>query len=355
MIGLAGFAGVALVGALVGGLIVHATDSSDVSTTGDAAGSPPAMCQASVVADQALPSVVTIQARNGRSGGTGSGEIIKDGGYILTNNHVIAVAADGGTISVLYSDGKSSAATLVGRDPLTDLAVIKAADHAAGLPLLPLGSSQSLIVGQPVVALGAPLGLSSTVTSGIVSALDRYIPVPGDNGQTAHLVGAIQTDAAINPGNSGGALVNCAGALVGVNSAIATVPNSAGQSGGGSVGLGFAIPVDLAKPISEEIIATGKVTHATVGMQVTAIPPSAAAKGGVSEGLYVDSVTPGGPAAQAGIKAGDVVTTINGQPAVSADQLTVAELQSKSGKAIEITYTAGGVPATVSLTPVPQT
>ena len=352
--GLAGFAVVALAGGLVGGLIVKTTDSNTSNTSNVLTGSPPAMCQASAVAAQALRSVVTIQARNGRSGGTGSGEIIKDGGYILTNNHVIAVAADGGTISVLYSDGRSSAATLVGRDPLTDLAVIKAVDHAAGLPLLPLGTSSSLLVGQPVVALGAPLGLSSTVTSGIVSALDRYLPVPGDNGQTAHLVGAIQTDAAINPGNSGGALVNCAGSLVGVNSAIATVPNSAGQSGGGSVGLGFAIPVDLAKPISDEIIATGKVVHYTVGMQVSAIPASAAAQAGLPDGLYVESVTAGGPAAQAGIKSGDVITEINGQPAHSVEQLTVAELQAKTGKTIDVTYSNGATSTTAKLTAIPQ-
>jgi putative serine protease PepD len=351
----AGFAVVALVGGLVGGLIVKATDSNTSNTGGLLAGSPPAMCQASTVSDGALPSVVTIEARSGRSGGTGSGEIIKEGGYILTNNHVIAVAAEGGEITVLYSDGKSTPATLVGRDPLTDLAVIKADDGAEGQPLLPLGSSASLLVGQPVVALGAPLGLSSTVTSGIVSALDRYIAVPGDNGQTAHLVGAIQTDAAINPGNSGGALVNCSGSLVGVNSAIATVPNSAGQTGGGSVGLGFAIPIDLAKPVSDEIIATGKVTHYSVEMQVQAIPPAVAEKAGLPAGLFVESVTAGGPAATAGIKEGDVITQINGQTAVSAEQLTVAELQAKAGQTISITYSRGGQSTTTTLTPVLET
>jgi len=348
----AGFVGVALVGGLVGGFVVKATDTNTSNTGGLLAGSPPAMCQASTVADGALPSVVTIEARSGRTGGTGSGEIVKDGGYILTNNHVIAVAADGGEITVLYSNGKSTPATLVGRDPLTDLAVIKADDGASGQPLLPLGSSASLLVGQPVVALGAPLGLSSTVTSGIVSALDRYIAVAGDNGQTAHLVGAIQTDAAINPGNSGGALVNCSGSLVGVNSAIATVPNSAGQTGGGSVGLGFAIPIDLAKPVSDEIIATGKVTHYTVGMQVQAIPPAVAEKAGLPAGLFVESVTPGGSAATAGIKEGDVITQINGETAVSAEQLTVAELRAKAGRTIDVTYSRDGQPTTVTLTPV---
>src|SRR5262249_8726718 len=156
-------------------------------------------------------------------------------------------------LSVLYSDGTASAATIVGRDPSTDVAVIKAADGGGDRPVIATTPSRGVLVGQPVVALGAPLGLSSTVTSGIVSALDRYVPVPADAGQTAHLVDAIQTDAAINPGNSGGALVDCAGRMIGMNSAIATVPNEQGVSGGGSVGLGFAIPIDLAIPLADQI------------------------------------------------------------------------------------------------------
>ena len=348
----------AVVGGLVGGALVRATtqSSTDASATASpqATATGDAMCQATTVAAQDLPSVVTISARSGSQGGTGSGEIIKDGGYILTNDHVIAVAANGGQISVLYSDGRSSAATLVGRDPVRDLAVIKAADGAAGLPVIGIGSSQALVEGQPVVAMGAPLGLSSTVTSGIVSALDRYIAVPGDSGQTAHLVGAIQTDAAINPGNSGGALVDCDGRLVGVNSAIATVPNSAGQTGGGSVGLGFAIPVDLAIPVANEIIATGTVTHLTLGVNVQAIPPTAAQRAGVPEGLYVLSVTPGGPASNAGITAGDVITEVDGRPATDSEQITVAELTAKPGQAIAITYVHNGTSTTVDVTPVPQ-
>jgi putative serine protease PepD len=347
----------ALVGGVVGGVLVKATTStssaagSTASTTG---ASDEAMCLATRIAAEDLPSVVTISARSGGKGGTGSGEIIKSGGYILTNNHVIAVAADGGQISVLYSDGRSSAATLVGRDPVRDLAVIKAADGAAGLPLIGIGSSRGLVEGQAVVAMGAPLGLSSTVTSGIVSALDRYIAVPGDSGDTAHLVGAIQTDASINPGNSGGALVDCAGRLVGVNSAIATVPNSAGQTGGGSVGLGFAIPVDLAIPVAEQIIATGAPTYLTLGLQVQDIPAAAAQRAGVSPGLYVVSVTAGGPAAHAGLAEGDVITAIDGQPATSVEQITIAELTAKPGQSIALTYERGGSETTVDVTPVVQ-
>jgi putative serine protease PepD len=340
---------------VVAGLILVARDRSSPSTGATrrtaASTTNVAMCAATPVADDVLPSIVTIFARGARTGGgSGSGEIIQSGGYILTNNHVIAVAADGGDLSVLYSDGRSSDATIVGRDPSTDVAVIKAADQASGLPVIATTSSQALQVGQPVVALGAPLGLSSTVTSGIVSALNRYVPVPGDNGETAHLVDAIQTDASINPGNSGGALVDCAGRMVGMNSAIATVPNAQGVSGGGSVGLGFAIPIDLAKPLAEQIISTGSVVHPSTGLEVQAIPPAAAAKGGVSPGLYVTAVAPGSPAAKAGIRTGDVVTSIAGGQAVSAEQLTVATIGKQPGDTVDITYERDGKSTSTTLT-----
>ncbi len=343
-----------IVGALITALIFIA-----VQRDGSTAGASPAagqadegtaMCAATPVADQVLPSIVTISARRGGQAGTGSGQIFKEGGYILTNDHVISVAAGaGGAVSVQYSDGNSSDAVIVGRDPSTDLAVLKAADDAEGYPLIGLGSSGSLRVGQPVVALGAPLGLASTVTSGIVSALDRYVPVPGD-GVTHHLVGAIQTDAAINPGNSGGALVNCTGQLVGVNAAIATVPNAAGVSGGGSVGLGFAIPVDLAKPIADELISTGKPGHPTTGLQVQEIPPALAQASGSPTGLFVLAVDPGGPAAKAGLKAGDIITKVGDEPAVSSEQIVVATLTRKAGDTLEVTYVRDGTTATTTLT-----
>jgi putative serine protease PepD len=340
---------------VVAGLILVARDRSSPAAAGTggtaASSSKVAMCAATPVAEDVLPSIVTIFARGARTGGgSGSGEIIQSGGYILTNNHVIAIAADGGQLSVLYSDGKESDATIVGRDPSTDVAVIKAADQAAGLPVIATTSSSALLVGQPVVALGAPLGLSSTVTSGIVSALNRYVPVPGDNGETAHLVDAIQTDASINPGNSGGALVDCSGRMVGMNSAIATVPNAQGVSGGGSVGLGFAIPIDLAKPLAQQIIATGAVVHPSTGLEVQAIPPAAAAKGGTSPGLYVTAVAPGSPAAKAGIRTGDVVTSIAGGQATSGEQLTVATIGKQPGDTVEITYERGGQSTTTTLT-----
>jgi len=214
------------------------------------------------------------------------------------------------------------------------------------LKVIALGSSASVKVGQPVVAVGAPLGLSGTVTSGIVSAWDRTVEVPGEDDRSALLVSAVQTDASINPGNSGGALVNCEGQLVGVPTAGATVPNS----GGGSIGLGFAIPVDLAKRIAEEIIATGRVTHAFFGLQTAPIPPAAAQQAGLPEGLFVQAVTAGGPAEQAGLRAGDVITKIDGQPATSNIQLQELTLTKKPGDTVPIAYTRDGQSATATIT-----
>jgi len=225
-----------VVGGVAGGLIVGATQSSgsSVSSGTSASSSTASACPVTPVANQVIPSVVTIAASGPSGSGTGSGEFIRSGGYILTNNHVISIAANGGSVKVLFADGHTEPATITGRDPQTDLAVLKV-QTSRELKVISLGSSSSVKVGQPVVAVGAPLGLSGTVTSGIVSALDRTVEVPGENDRSALLVSAVQTDASINPGNSGGALVNCEGQLVGVPTAGATVPNS----GGGSIGLGL--------------------------------------------------------------------------------------------------------------------
>ena len=328
-----------LVGGVAGGLIVSATDSSSSSGA----------CAATSVADRVLPSVVTISATRGSSGGTGSGEIIRSDGYILTNNHVVSVAANGGSVEVLFSDGTTAPATITGRDPQTDLAVIKVSVRKS-LPVIPFGSSSNVRVGEPVVALGAPLGLASTVTSGIVSALDRTIEVPGDNGQSALLVSAIQTDAAINPGNSGGALTDCSGNLIGVPSAGASVPNESGQSSAGNVGLGFAIPVNLAKSVSDELIATGSVTHSYFGIEVDQIPAAAARQAGTSEGLYVVTVVPAGPSARAGLRSGDVITEIDGEAATDPTQLAAITLTKKPGDQVSITYQRDGRSATTTVT-----
>jgi len=343
-----------VVGGVIGGVIVAATKSSaspPASTPSSSAGSAQvSACNVISVADQVMPSVVTISASGrGGGGGTGSGEIIRSDGYILTNNHVIAVAANGGSVQVLFADGQTAAATITGRDPLTDLAVIKT-DTAPKLPVIAMGTSSTVKVGEATVVLGAPLGLSGTVTSGIVSALDRSVQVPADNDTTALLVGAIQTDASINPGNSGGAMVNCAGQLIGVPSAGATVPSPSGESSGGSIGLGFAIPVDLAKTISDEIIATGSVTHAYFGLATAPIPPAAAAEGGVPQGLFVQNVVPGGPAAQAGLREGDVITKINGEAAASTVQLQELTITKKPGETVELEYWRNGQTATATVT-----
>jgi putative serine protease PepD len=306
-------------------------------------------CDVTAVANQVIPSVVTISARGTGGAGTGSGEIIKSDGYILTNNHVIAIAASGGSVEVQFSDGQTAAATIVGRDPLTDLAVLKV-DTSAKLQPIAIGSSSSVVVGQAAVVIGAPLGLSGTVTSGIISALDRTIEVPGENDSSALLVSAIQTDAAINPGNSGGSMVNCSSQLIGIPSAGASVPSSSGESNGGSIGLGFAIPVNLAMTIADDIIATGSVTHAYFGLGAVPIPPSAAAQAGVPEGLFLQTVAPGGPAAKAGLRAGDVITKINGAPATSNVQLQELTVTKKPGDMVPVEYWRDGQSATATVT-----
>jgi len=350
----------ALGGALVigGGLGAGIASAAESSTSTPAAGTTASaptsggasVCNVTSVADQVIPSVVTISARGADGGGTGSGEVIKsDGGYILTNNHVISIAANGGSVEVQFADGQTAPATIVGRDPLTDLAVLKVSTSAK-LQQIAIGSSSSVVVGQAAVVIGAPLGLSGTVTSGIISALDRSIQVPGDNDSTALLVGAIQTDAAINPGNSGGSMVNCSGQLIGIPSAGASVPSSSGESSGGSIGLGFAIPVNLAMTIANEIISSGTVTHSYFGLGAQAIPPSAAAEAGVPEGLYVQSVVPGGPAAKAGLRQGDVITKINGEPATSTLQLQELMLTMKPGATVPLEYSRNGQSATATVT-----
>ena len=336
-----------VVGGVAGGLIVGATKSSGsaVSAGTAAASSTASACPVTSVANRVIPSVVTIAASSPAGGGTGSGEVIRPDGYILTNNHVISIAASGGSVAVLFADGHTEPATITGRDPQTDLAVLKV-QTSHQLKVISFGSSSSVQVGQPVVAIGAPLGLSGTVTSGIVSALDRTVEVPGENDRSALLVSAVQTDASINPGNSGGALVNCEGKLIGVPTAGAAVPNS----GGGSIGLGFAKPVDLATHIADEIIATGRVTHAFFGLQTVPIPPAAAEQAGLPEGLYVQAVTPGGPAAAAGLRPSDVITKIDGEPATSNIQLQELTLTKNPGDTVSIEYTRAGQSATATVT-----
>jgi putative serine protease PepD len=255
---------------------------------------PAAQGPVEAVATRVLPSTVQLRVTGARSEGEGSGMILSADGLILTNNHVVADAANGGTVTAVFQDGRSVPATIVGRDPSSDLAVVRATD-VTGLVPIELGNSDGVRVGQPVVAFGSPLGLGGTVTTGIISALDRAVGV-GDElaGSDPTVFSALQTDAAINPGNSGGPLVDMQGRVIGINSAIATT-----GSQGGSIGVGFAIPVNSAKRIAQELETTGRATRAVLGV-------------GVGDdqsvtGARIQSVVPGGPADAAGIKAGDVV------------------------------------------------
>ncbi len=287
------------------------------------------------------PSVVTIDVSGQSESGIGSGVVVKAGGYILTNDHVVDVAGNGGTITVVSADGRSASATIVGRDATDDLAVIKTS--LTGLTVASFGSSSNLTVGQAVVAVGAPLGLSDTVTSGIVSSTARTVR-SGDSNQA--VFAAIQTDAAINPGNSGGPLVDLNGAVVGINAAIASTSNSGvtvpGQptTQSGSIGIGFAIPADEASRVANELISSGTAQHAELG--VTAADTSATA----STGAVLKDVTGGSPAASAGLKVGDVVTAVNAARVSNADDLVAVIRSYAPGQSVTVHYTRGGSSAT---------
>jgi putative serine protease PepD len=347
----------AVLAVLVGGGIV-ATVAALVDDGGGSGSTTASTCDVVTVADRVLPSVVTLQVSGPGGVGTGSGVVARSplpgssdsggtagsGTVILTNEHVIAPGGAVGEVSITYADGVTHSGTVVGRDAVTDLAVVRDDDDASATPV-GVGDSAALRVGEGVVALGAPLGLSSTVTAGIVSATDRYVRVPSSAGSTHHLVGAIQTDAAINPGNSGGALVDCSGRLVGINSAGASPPGDQG-----SVGLNFAIPSTLFVPFGNELITSGRVRHPTLGLQVAAIPPDVARDNGVPPGLFVQQVVAGGPADGAGLRRGDIVVSIDGRPMRSPDDLTQLELGLEVGAKVEVTFQREGHSATVTVT-----
>jgi len=291
------------------------------------------------VAAAVLPTVVQIEERNSQGGGTGSGFVIRQDGYILTNNHVVAGAADGaGTLTVTFQDGSTKPATIVGRDLSYDLAVVKV--DATGLTTSTLGNSAGVVVGDSAIAVGSPLGLEGTVTSGIVSALNRPVTA-GGSGESSY-ISAIQTDAAINPGNSGGPLVDAQGKVIGVNSAIASLGQ--GQSGGqsGSIGLGFAIPVNQAKRVADEIIATGHATHPIIGVSVD--------MNSAAPGAQITEISPGGPADKAGIKAGSVISKVDGNPVANATEMIVAVRAHAPGDTVTLTVTEGSSTKDVRIT-----
>ncbi len=367
--GVAGFGG----GAILNGI-------SEQNSTGVAQGpetvtvnNPGSVNETTAVATAALPSVVTIEVAGSSEAGSGSGVIISDDGYVLTNTHVVTLggAVADPTIRVTTSDGRIFSATVVGTDPIYDLAVIKLTD-ATDLTPMEFADSSELNVGDTAVALGAPLGLSNSVTTGIVSALNRSIQIassalpdstsedapqeqqtpdqgegegpfqfdlPGNTSQGSSesiSIAVIQTDAAINHGNSGGALVNSKGELIGINVAIAS---SGDSEEGGSIGLGFAIPSNIAQRVSEEIIADGAASHGLLGASVR---DAASVENAAVSGAYIADVTDGGAAAAAGLKADDIVTAFNGVPITNASDLTAQVRAAAAGSDAKVTYIRGG-------------
>jgi putative serine protease PepD len=292
------------------------------------------------VAAAVLPSVVSINVQAGGEGGTGSGFVIDaDKGYILTNNHVVTAGgtAAATSIEVVFPDGTQVPGKVVGLDASYDLAVVKVT--AKGLRQLTLGDSDSVRVGDPVVAIGAPLGLQGTVTTGIVSALNR--PVAAGEGNKPAFINAIQTDAAINPGNSGGPLVDASGNVIAVNSAIARSPGALGSSAG-NIGLGFAIPSNQARRTAEQLIRTGKASHPIIGVSLDSRYTGRGVKVSEQDGDNgAKPVTENGPADKAGIKAGDVILKIDGRPVTEPDELIVAIRAQTPGETITLTVQRG--------------
>jgi putative serine protease PepD len=293
------------------------------------------------VAAKVVPSVVKLETDMGRASEEGSGIILSSDGLILTNNHVVEGAKAGDT-TITFADGRTTKFTVVGTDPSSDIAVVKA-DGVSDLTPITIGSSANLKVGQDVVAIGSPLGLEGTVTTGIISALNRPVAAGGDIKNQNTVLDAIQTDAAINPGNSGGALVNMNGELVGVNSAIATLGGDSADAQSGSIGLGFAIPIDQAKRIADELIQGGTASHASLGVQV--------GNDTASHGAKIVEVTSGGAAAAAGLPSGVVVTKVDDRVIGSADALVAAVRSKAPGEKVTLTYLdPSGKPQTVQVT-----
>jgi putative serine protease PepD len=377
-----GAVAVAVVSAGIGGaaasVIAHHGQLSSIADGAMPGGATPGMPASNApvgsveqVAAKVVPSVVMLETNLGRASEEGSGIILSADGLILTNNHVVATAANPGKApapphgrpnpehqgpgpdedpngpgpdpdqpappgggggkpktTATFSDGRTAEFTVVGTDPTTDVAVVRV-QGVSGLTPINIGSSANLHVGQSVMAVGSPLGLSGTVTTGIVSALNRPVSTTGESGNQNTVLDAIQTDAAINPGNSGGALVNMSGQLVGVNSAIATLGGDSPDAQSGSIGLGFAIPVDQAKRIADELISSGTASHASLGVQVTSDKDTPGAK--------VVEVVPNGAAAAAGLPGGVVVTKVDDRAVNSADALVAAVRSKAPGDKVMLT------------------
>jgi S1-C subfamily serine protease len=348
----------ALISALVGGLIGGYIGSTSAGAqSGYNLGTvPPALTNrppdsVAGIAARVLPSVVMIRV-NGAEG-TGSGFIIR-GGYIITNNHVVTL--DGqlrhASLQVVFNGGQTEPARLIGADPYSDVAVIRP-QQVPHLPALTLGNSSGVDVGDPVVAFGSPLGLANTVTSGIVSALNRPVrPATGGTGSAPQVFyDAIQTDAPINPGNSGGPLVNGQAQVIGVTAAIDTLGGDPAIGvQGGNIGLGFAIPINQVRLVANELIRTGRAKHAVLGALISTTYQGAGAQIATLPVGGVLPVSPGGPAARAGLRPGDVITGFAGQPVTSPTALLDAVRSRPPGSRVTVTFTRHGVSRAVPLT-----
>ena len=290
------------------------------------------------IAARVLPSVVSIETTTNNGGATGSGFVIDANGYLLTNNHVVANSL---TIKVLLNDGREFSARILGRDESYDLAVLKI--EATGLKALQFGNSDKVAVGDAVIAIGSPLGLSGTVTQGIISAKDRPVTA-GDSTSSTSFISALQTDAAINPGNSGGPLVDATGAVIGVNSAIASLGSSLGSQSG-SIGLGFAIPINQARKTADQLIKSGKATYPVIGVAVD--------MNYTGDGALIansaSAVLAGGPAAKAGLRPGDLITAIDSLKVHAAEELIVEIRTHNVGDEVTITYKRGNKTGTAKL------
>ncbi|MGG7572519.1 S1C family serine protease [Streptomyces sirii] len=329
--------------------------STTVSATGDAGALNRKPTSVAGIAQKALPSVVTIEAQGATGeGGTGTGFIYDKQGHILTNNHVVASAAGGGKLTATFSNGKKYDAEVVGNAQGYDVAVLKL-KNASDAPLnpLPLGKSSHVQVGDATIAIGAPFGLSGTVTTGIISAKDRPVASSDGGGSSASYMSALQTDASINPGNSGGPLMDAAGNVIGINSAIQSAGNGGlgGESGqSGSIGLGFAIPIDQAKRVAQDLIKTGKPVYPQIGVQVGMRETGDGATIAQTGNNGSDAVTPNGPADKAGLQPGDTITKLDDTVIDSGPTLISEIWQHKPGDTVTLTYKRAGKEHTAKVT-----
>ncbi|MFF3783236.1 S1C family serine protease [Streptomyces sp. NPDC001933] len=303
------------------------------------------------VAAKALPSVVTIDAQGGDGeGGTGTGFVYDKEGHILTNNHVVASAADSGQLTVTFSNGKKYGAEVIGRAQGYDVAVLKLKNPPSGLTPLSLGNSDQVAVGDSTIAIGAPFGLSNTVTTGIISAKNRPVASGDGSGGSNSYMSALQTDASINPGNSGGPLLDARGAVIGINSAIQSTGSSVGQTQAGSIGLGFAIPINQATNVAQQLIKTGKPVYPVIGATVTMNEKSGGAVISDQGAGGTEAVSKDGPADRAGLKAGDVITKFN-DTAIDSGPTLIGEIWThKPGDHVTLTYERDGRTATTEVT-----